>query len=105
MNNKKKKRNKKSVTTKTSVPIKQYVVEKILWKDHFSANNKWCHVEELRTRPMVNATAGIVVAEDKDTVTLAMNMGENELIADTTTILKNCITKRVKLGTIDYGVQ
>lgn len=108
MSNKKKKL-KKPLTraSKTTVGIETptFSIVKVRWEDHFSGNAGWSLIDSLRTNPHINVTVGIKVAEDKKTMTLAQNMGENMAVADTTTILKNCIVDEENLGAITYGIK
>ena len=98
MSNKKKKPAKKSKSTK----VQAFDILQVRWEDHFSGNHQWGNANELRTKPMICMTVGHLVHEDKKTITLAMNMGESLHVADTTTVLKNCIVSRKVLGTIHY---
>ena len=98
MSKKIKKQSKKSAAS-TEI---EFPIIKLQWKDHFSGNHSWAMAEDHRTDPMVNVTVGIVVNEDDETITLAQNMAENMLSADTTTVLKNCIVKRSRLGEVVY---
>lgn len=80
-------------------------ISKILWKDHFSSNYTWTHLEDMKHTPVINVTVGIVVHEDKEVVTLAQNMCSANRGADTTTVLKNCIVKRENLGEVQFAKQ
>ena len=97
MSKKIKKQKKKSEVTTIEFPVL-----KLQWKDHFSGNHTWGMAEDHRTEPMINVTVGIVVREDDETVTLAQNMTEHMMSADTTTVLKNCIVKQTRLSEIIY---
>lgn len=99
MSKKKKKLNKKSKSLNTV----KYDVLRIDWKDHFSANHQWQMPNDMDHEPKRCVSIGIKVYEDEEVVTLAQNMGINQQAADTTTILKNCITHRTVLGEITYG--
>lgn len=101
MNNKKKKLKSKSETTEK---IQSYDILKVFWKDHFAGTHTWVSdVKDLRTKPLICVSVGFKVHEDKETLTLAQNMGENLTMADTITIIKNCITKRDEIGSVEYG--
>jgi hypothetical protein len=101
VNKNKKKRNVKSKTTDTTVVT--YDVLKVFWKDHFSGNRNWVSdVKDLRVEPFICTTVGYKVFEDKETLTLAQNLGENFSMADTTTILKACITKREVISNVQF---
>ncbi len=93
---------KKKLVKKSGGPKKVFEVERITWKDHFSSSQKWVDPSEVRSTPMINMSVGFRIKEDKDTVTLAQNMGENLTVADCTTIIKSCIVKRLVLGAIHY---
>lgn len=103
--NKKPKKPSKKQQKITTTPAPSFQIEKIKWEDHFSGNTGWTYDHSLlRTDPTLVITVGIKVAEDKKTVTLAQNMGENLAVADTTTIIKSCIVTREQVGEISYGV-
>ena len=102
MSKKKKTRNNKSKSTLQNVS--KYDIIRVDWEDHFSGNHAWVtSAKELNIRPVLCITVGVRVHEDKKTITLAQNMGSNETIADTTTVLKNCIVHRLKLGELIYA--
>lgn len=106
MSRKKKKPNKPSKTfTRKGVAItKTLDILKVYWEDHFSGNHAWVHdPSDLRTEPLINVSIGFKVHEDKKTLTLAQNLGENQTMSDTTTVLKNCIVSTTKMGTVEYG--
>ena len=83
-------------------------MERIDWKDHWSKTNRqWVEIEEIRNgdslEPFHCVSTGIVVAENKEVVVLALNIGENQKAADTMTILKSCIMSREVLGNIKFA--
>lgn len=81
-------------------------VFRIDWEDHFSGNHAWVQdPQELNTKPYICVSVGVLVKDDGKTITLAQNMGTNEQIADTITILKNCVIFKKKLGEIIYGTK
>ena len=103
MNKKKKKPTVKLKTSKLKI-VKTYEIFRIEWEDHFSGNHTWVSdAKELNTTPYICISVGVKVAENKKTITLAQNMGMNEQLSDTMTILKNCIVYKEKLGEIVYG--
>lgn len=95
-------------TKKPKKPLKttqvEYPIEKVFWKDHFSSNSGWTTRDKLTgaASPMICASVGINVLENKEVLVLAQNMSSNHSLADTVTILKNCITKRSKIGSMFY---
>ena len=95
---------KKKKTPKTKyVDIQKFEQLRIDWKDHFTTSQGWTTLGSLDHSPQRVVSTGIKVYEDKEVVTLASNMDQNMKVADTTTILKNCIIKRTKLGVVEYG--
>ena len=103
MSKKKKKPTEKLKTTARKI-VKTYELLRVDWEDHFSGNHHWvADVKELNVTPYLCVSVGVKVDENKKTLTLAQNMGTNEQISDTMTILKNCIVDRIKLGELSYG--
>jgi hypothetical protein len=107
VSNKKKKLTKPSKKVSTSgggtksKKIVEYPIEKVFWKDHWTGNGQWSDKVE-NPRALICTSVGIRVHEDNDVLMLAQNMSPNERFADTITIIKGCITKRSKLGSIFY---
>ena len=97
MSKKKKKPLKKLKTSKV------YDILRVDWEDHWTGNKQWLAATELETRPLHCVSVGIKAVENKETLTLVQNMGHNEQVADSITILKKCITCKTKLGEIKYG--
>ena len=97
MSKKKKKQPKKSKITSV------FEIFRVDWEDHWTGNKQWQTAEELETRPLHCVSVGIKAREDGQTLTLVQNMGHNQQVADSITILKKCITSRIKLGEIKYG--
>lgn len=101
MSKKNKKPKSKSAVSGTIVT---YDVLKVFWKDHFSGNRQWVSdVKDLHVTPFICTSVGFKVFEDKETLTLAQNLGENFSMADTVTILKNCITSRETISNVQYS--
>lgn len=98
MKNKTKKPSKKLEATKRIYPI-----EHVFWNDHYTGQKNWTDAEHLdRKGPLVCTSVGMRIFEDKETLVLAQNMGENATCADTVTILKNCIKTRKIIGEVSY---
>jgi hypothetical protein len=100
MNNKKKKPTKKShglvfVRKKISKKLPLFYVE---WTDHaISSKNQWTDVDAAKVLELHCVSVGFQVDETNDAIALAQNVGENGSVAEVMTILKSCITKKVKL--------
>ena len=100
MSKKKKKPNKPSKNLKV---LKTYDLLRVDWKDHWSGNSQWNFVEDIVTSPVICVSTGILVHEDKDSLTLAQSIGTNQKISDTITLIKGCIVDRIKLGEIKFA--
>ena len=94
MNNKKKKPVKKSWNSlKKTLPEIAFIE----WEDHFASKGSWIYREDIKDTAMLNTSVGFVLKENKDTVVLALSRSDNGMAGECVTILKKCITKRIKL--------
>ena len=99
---KSKKKKKQSVKFEATT-TKSFDIVRLDWYDHFSGNYQWSHIDDLDTVPRICTAIGAKVRESKDTITVVANLTDNMRVADATTVLKSCLVKEVKLGTIEYG--
>lgn len=100
---KKKKTPKSKLGRTTPVPVKTFDIVRIDWKDHWSSNEGWTDPADVRHKPFLCVTVGMVAKEDRQGITLTQNMDTNMKVANTTYILKNCIVKQTKLGSVEYA--
>ncbi|MBN9463440.1 MAG: hypothetical protein J0H00_19695 [Burkholderiales bacterium] len=77
----------------------QPTFEHVLWLDSFGLSAGWQHVEDIEARTVMVASAGLVLAEDDDSLTLAAHVGylgdEMAQVGGVITIPKAAIVSRV----------
>lgn len=83
---------------------KKHHVEHIVWEDHCGGAPSWKDVEEIKAcndEGYFIHSVGVVIAENKDRITMVQNFACNMMASHFMTIMKNCIKKRTKVSFIN----
>lgn len=86
--------------------IKRHI-EHIIWEDHSGGTMSWEDLDEVAKRnegQYYIHTVGVVIAENKNAVTMVQSLACNGMAGHHMTILKRCILKRKKLDYITEKV-
>jgi len=70
----------------------------IEWDDHCTGNSGWTEFEDVKENIFCVQTIGFVALDSKKAVTVTlMFQGDREVISESITIIKSCITKIKKI--------
>lgn len=72
----------------------------IEWEDHVGYNGSWTSFSEVDNKPIIIKSVGWLLKEDKKSLTISSCIDTQDFKQGKciSTILKNCIVRRKKLG-------